>query len=156
MSAILFWPHYVNPSVAVTRMFLEKQCQCHACRCPGSLHQQVVCNRLGANQATSHYLNLWWLVYVSIGLNESRVSTIAIISLVDWGLMINSLWPNDSTWQHRCRLPLAQVMACCLTAPSHYLNQCWLVISEALWHPPEGNFPWSAHDVCLFLICIWK
>ena len=21
---------------------------------------------------------------------------------------------------------LAQVMACCLTAPSHYLNQCWL------------------------------
>ena len=33
---------------------------------------------------------------------------------------------------------LAQVMAWCLTAPSHYLNQCWLVISEVLWHP---NFP---------------
>ena len=28
---------------------------------------------------------------------------------------------------------LAQVMACCLTATSHYLNQCWL-ISEALWY----------------------
>ena len=24
---------------------------------------------------------------------------------------------------------LAQVMACCLMAPSHYLNQCWLIIS---------------------------
>ena len=24
-------------------------------------------------------------------------------------------------------------MACCLTAPSHHLNQCWLVISEVLW-----------------------
>ena len=26
-----------------------------------------------------------------------------------------------------------QVMACCLTAPSHYLNQCWLIISEVMW-----------------------
>ena len=25
-------------------------------------------------------------------------------------------------------------MACCLTAPSHYLNQWWLIISEVLWH----------------------
>ena len=29
---------------------------------------------------------------------------------------------------------LAQVMACCLTAPSHYLNQCWLIISEVQSH----------------------
>ena len=25
-------------------------------------------------------------------------------------------------------------MACCLTAPSHYLNQCWLNISKVWWH----------------------
>ena len=31
-------------------------------------------------------------------------------------------------------------MACCLTAPSHYLNQCWLIISEVIWHSPENNF----------------
>ena len=31
-------------------------------------------------------------------------------------------------------------MACCLTAPSHYLNQCWLIISEVLRHSHEGNF----------------
>ena len=31
-------------------------------------------------------------------------------------------------------------MACCLTTPSHYPNQCWLIISELLWHWPEGNF----------------
>ena len=29
---------------------------------------------------------------------------------------------------------LAQVMACCLTTSSHYLNQCWLIISEVRWH----------------------
>ena len=32
---------------------------------------------------------------------------------------------------------LVQVMACCLTAPSHYLNQCWLIISKVLWHSSE-------------------
>ena len=25
-------------------------------------------------------------------------------------------------------------MACCLTAPSHYLNQCWRIIKGVLWH----------------------
>ena len=33
-----------------------------------------------------------------------------------------------------------QVMAWCLMAPSHYLNQSWLLISEVLWHSPEDNF----------------
>ena len=29
---------------------------------------------------------------------------------------------------------LPQVLACCLTAPSHYLNQYWLVIKGVLWY----------------------
>ena len=32
---------------------------------------------------------------------------------------------------------LAQVMACCLMAPSHYLNQCWLIINEVQWQLPD-------------------
>ena len=35
---------------------------------------------------------------------------------------------------------LAQVMACCLTAPSHCLNQYWLIISKVQWHSSECNF----------------
>ena len=35
---------------------------------------------------------------------------------------------------------LVQVMACRLTAPSHYLHQCGLPSSEVLWHSPESNF----------------
>ena len=31
------------------------------------------------------------------------------------------------------------VMACCQTAPSHYLNQCWLALDEVLQHPFQGN-----------------
>ena len=45
----------------------------------------------------------------------------------------NSFWPSDTIWQQRSVSTLAQVMACCLTAPSHYLNQCWLIISEVQW-----------------------
>ena len=48
--------------------------------------------------------------------------------IIKWvaGIWLNSLWPNDAIWQQRSGSKLAQVMACCLTAPSHYLNQCGL------------------------------
>ena len=49
-------------------------------------------------------------------------------------------WTGDAIWPHRSGSTLAQVMACCLTAPSHYLNQCWLVISKVQWESPQGNF----------------
>ena len=39
----------------------------------------------------------------------------------------NSLWPSDAIWWQRSGSTLAQVMAWSLQAPSHYLNQCWLI-----------------------------
>ena len=39
--------------------------------------------------------------------------------------------------RHKSGPKLAQVMACCLKAPSHYLNQCWLSISKVLCHSSE-------------------
>ena len=39
---------------------------------------------------------------------------------------------------------LVQVMACCLTTPSHFLNLFWLIISEILWHSHESNITPSA------------
>ena len=53
---------------------------------------------------------------------------------------VNSLWPSDAMWRQRTGSTLAQVTACCLTAPSHYLIQCWLIMNLVLWHPPETNF----------------
>ena len=47
--------------------------------------------------------------------------------------MFNSLWPSDNIWRHGSGSTLGQVVACCLMAPSHYLNQCWPPISEILW-----------------------
>ena len=53
------------------------------------------------------------------------------------GQWVNSLEPSDAVWHSRSWSTLVQVMACCLTAPSHYLNQCWLIISKVLWHSSE-------------------
>ena len=36
----------------------------------------------------------------------------------------SSLWPSDVIWKFISWSTLVQVMACCLTASSHYLNQC--------------------------------
>ena len=59
---------------------------------------------LGADQATSHYLNQWWLdywrIYASLGLNEL-------------------MWPSDVTLHCRSWSTLVQVMACFPMVPSH-------------------------------------
>ena len=54
-----------------------------------------------------------------------------------WFWTLNSMWPGDAIWRHRTWFTLSQVMAWCLMAPSHYLNQCWLIISEVLWQSPQ-------------------
>ena len=61
--------------------------------------------------------------------------------------LFSSFWPRDTIWRHRSRSTLAQVLACCLMAPSHYLNQYWLIISKVLWHSYEGNFAGNAPDI---------
>ena len=40
-------------------------------------------------------------------------------------IFINSLWTSDAKWWQRSGSTSAQVMAYCLMAPSHHLNQCW-------------------------------
>ena len=37
-------------------------------------------------------------------------------------IFFNSLWHNYALWYHRPQSILVQVMACCLTAPSHHLR----------------------------------
>ena len=38
-------------------------------------------------------------------------------------------------------------MACCLTAPNHYLNQCWLIIRGVMWHSSENSFAGIAQGI---------
>ena len=71
---------------------------------------------------------------------------------------VDSLRPSDAIWRHKTGSTLAQVMACCLTAPSHYLNQCWLINSKVYWHSFEGNFTAgiSAVNHCNWLKFHWN
>ena len=72
---------------------------------------------------------------------------------LEWNL--NSLWPSDAIWRQRSGSTLAQVMACCLTAASHYLNQ---MLTDHQWSPVTfilGQF----HKRCLnrqLLKHVWK
>ena len=75
---------------------------------------------------------------------------------------VNLLGPSDAIWRWRSWSTLVQVMACCLTAPSHYLNQCWLVISKVLWHSSDDiikrtfkdNNQWSKIENNIFKITL--
>ena len=51
------------------------------------------------------------------------------------------LGPSDAIWRQRSGSTLAQVMDCCLPAPSHYyMNQCWLILRKGQWHSSDDNF----------------
>ena len=79
------------------------------------------------------------------------------ITLVDmrlwWGCNSNpSPRTHSEIWS-----TLVQVMACCLKAPSHYLNQCWLIINGFLWHAHKTNFieaQWCYKVSWMFFISI--
>ena len=115
-----------------------------------------------------HFLALRWCKHINSFLVEDRglyfINLKAANELVYHGIdsnfinlvlmwhfdfstrIINTLWPNDVIWWRWSWSTLAQVMACCLTAPSHYLNQCWLMISGVLWHSPDSNFTENIKD----------
>ena len=56
----------------------------------------------------------------------------------------SSLWPSNAIWHQRSCSALVQVMASCLMAPSHYLDQCWLTI---LWLSFQGNVYLNTQDI---------
>ena len=91
-------------------------------------------------------MKLIWVKYWSAGLDKLKVNWKSITRLSEKNnnnnvkrsaVRFNSLWPSDSIWWHSSGSTLAQVMACCLTAPSHYLSQH--IINRYVWHEAESN-----------------
>ena len=74
-----------------------------------------------------HVAICWWELVLVLFLWNCRNET-KLVQVMAWH--VNSVWPGDAIWQHRSGSLLAQVMACCLTALSHYLNQCSRIVSE--------------------------
>ena len=107
--------------------------------------------------APSHYLNQGWVIVIwtlrnkhrwninqntniSIHKNASEIIVCEMSSILSRGDESTHCGLVTSYGDTGSRSTLAQVMACCLMAPSHYLNQCWLMISEVLSHSPDSNF----------------
>ena len=118
--------------------------------------------------APSHYRNQCWLIikYVLWHSHQSHLGNAHDINLFDefknlvkflnnWHIfhepmtLINSLWPSDAIWRQGSWSAMDLVIICCLMAPSHYLNQCWLITSWVLWHSPKTNFTGIAQDINL-------
>ena len=59
----------------------------------------------------------------------------------------NSRCFSGSIWWPRPVSTMIQVMACCLTAPSLHLKQCWPMIKQVLWHSLEGNCTGNAQNI---------
>ena len=79
--------------------------------------------------------------YLSYAMHSARDMTGIVYSTNPWCQSGNLT--HCGHMHHRTWSKLVQIMACCLTAPSHYLNQCWRIITEALWLLLEGNFTGS-------------
>ena len=83
--------------------------------------------RIWCHEATSPYPSQCWLCSRSpYGITGPQ-----------W---VNPLWPSDAICRHRSGSTLNQVMAFCLVAPSHYLNQCWHINNKIQWYPSQVNF----------------
>ena len=92
-------------------------------------HTYLICAWRGVIRGRFH---IWWFDAVRSETNKCEWChhwNTWIIG-IRW---VDSLWPSDDIGRQTSWSTLAQVMACCLMAPSHYLNQCLLTINE-IWH----------------------
>ena len=83
---------------------------------PKSVHGQVKAKKF--SQCLLPVVLCSWFVFCCIKVG------------MKWTAVINSMRLSDAIWRHRSGSTLAQVMACCQTAPSHYLSQCILIIAK--------------------------
>ena len=66
--------------------------------------------------------------------------------------MTTDIWVNIGAANGFVPSTLVQVMACCLVASSHYLDQCGflLMIRKVLWHAPESSITLSVVAINLY------
>ena len=82
-------------------------------------------------------------------LSESMMVSLLTHICVARPQWVNSLWSINATWLHGIWPALIQVVACCLTAPCHYLT-------HHQW--PLVSFWWGRFHIKFWqsLQCVWK
>ena len=109
-------------------------------------HSQCNCPRWMPHYLSQHWFR-WWIGAVS---NKKLLEPSVFDQVLWWHLVspgsnfFNSLCPSAAIRRWRTWSTLFHVMACCRTAPSHYLNQSWFIGFP--WHPSENNFRGRAQE----------
>ena len=86
---------------------------------------------------------VWWLLSIRIGF-----IIYAVWPTCPWmAAPAISLWGSDAMWRRRSSSSLVQVMACCLTAPSHYMKQCYLQCSFVAFTERQFYMKCSWHQL---------
>ena len=114
-----------------TKQRIFKLCWCRTVHEKSSLFQ-FVCFPSGFIWIPHFYVssrNLHCVMYTEI-MNKiyphAKLTKCNKMLIVCMNTGVNSLRTSDAIWRNKSGSTSAQVMACCLTAPTHYLNQCWL------------------------------
>ena len=108
---------------------------------PCYLHNLNSCMARGNSCIEAPLISSQYMIYIYIYIMDNLSCFVGVLltkKMITNNDRINSLWPGDAIWWQGTRSTLTQVMACCLTAPNHYLNQCWLIIGEVPWHSSQG------------------
>ena len=104
------------------------------------------------------HLKITYLKFHSKFPGDNELISLVVIPCVQTLCRVADMWNCKSElimalWHHilwqRSGSILVQIMVCCLVAPSHYLNQCILIICKVLRHSPESNFTASAQTTIL-------
>ena len=125
-------------------------------KCIDILHKLRIWLRPGTCQGHSveniyPYSSIVWHTYVPVQKRGTGINNFLSFGVLYTELECNHVWvgvkqvclaietfhfqrsalrSSDTIWRRLFWSTLAQVMARCMIAPSHYLNQCWLIISN--------------------------
>ena len=77
--------------------------------------------------------------YKQVLFNLQIITWISNVSKIN----INSLWPSNAIRRRIRWSTLVQVIVCCLTSPSWYLNECCFIIKWILGNKPQLNWIYS-------------
>ena len=125
----LFWPQL---------LFFQSFLKCTICANSYRCFRFLKCNPLTCLDLEFHEISImssWGLCEFGPRSWSSTILTKTglfpcLVSVTDW----------PPVWLCRSWSTVVEVMAWCLMAPSHYLNQCWLVINKFLLNTSKCIF----------------
>ena len=105
------------------------------CNPPDQMKTYITYNESNTSRVSTQIISVFevWSTVISRARSESGsivgdiVKADELLRVLNNYPQISILWPSDTAWRHRPQFTLAQVMACCRTAPSNYLNKCWII-----------------------------